>query len=75
MDEEGREEKVVRAIKIIRKILKQAEKGEPHALKLVMNYVDGLPKQSVDVTSGGKPIPILGNVSADHGDQENSGAA
>lgn len=36
-----------------------------------------LPKkfgEKVDITSGGKPIPILGDVHKDHGDTENNGA-
>jgi len=27
--------------------------------KLILNYIDGLPKQSLDVTSEGKPINII----------------
>jgi len=30
------------------------------SLKLIMNYVDGLPKQSMDITSKGKEIAIGG---------------
>ena len=69
---ETHEEKVLRAVRLIRKILTQAEKGDRHSQKLIMNYIDGLPKANLDVTSGGKPIPILGNVSAHDFDQENS---
>lgn len=71
-DEEGKEEKVVRAIRLIRKILSQAEKGDPQSLKLVMNYIEGLPKQNLDVTSGGKPIPILGNVQLNDSDEKDN---
>lgn len=28
-------------------------------IKLIVGYIDGLPKSSVDFTSGGKPIPLL----------------
>jgi hypothetical protein len=29
------------------------------ALKEIVRYVDGMPKQTTDITSGGKPIPII----------------
>ena len=34
-------------------ILAKAKAGDPTALKLVWNYMDGLPKQAVDVNSSG----------------------
>ena len=34
------------------------EKGI-ESLKEIVRYVDGMPKQSTDITSGGKPIPLL----------------
>lgn len=71
-DSEGNEEKVARGLRLMRKILTKAEQGDPHTLKLVMNYIEGLPKQSVDLTSGGKPIPILGGVSQDAIHPDNS---
>jgi len=43
-------------------IMKKALEGDTAAQKLMWNYMDGLPKQNLDVTSGGKPIPILGGV-------------
>jgi hypothetical protein len=47
---------------IARKLLELAEKGDMVAIKEFGNRIDGLPKQNLDVTSDGKPIPILGGV-------------
>lgn len=38
----------------------------------IMNRVYGRPKESLDLTSGGKPIPILSNVSRDNNTQKDS---
>lgn len=54
-----------RAQQFIEKELERAMKGDNLARKHVLNYVEGLPKGSVDLTSGGKPIPILGGLTQD----------
>lgn len=39
--------------------IKRAIKGDPTASKLVINYIDGMPKQSTDITSGGEPVKSI----------------
>lgn len=39
-------------------LLDRAESGDPAAIKLVLSYTEGLPKQDLDITSGGQPINI-----------------
>lgn len=40
----------------IEKVQALAQKGDATALKLVWNYLEGMPQQSVDVTSKGESI-------------------
>lgn len=65
-------EKRSRAEIFIQKTLTQAMKGDPANAKLVWQYIEGLPQQRVDVTTGGKPISILANVQGDHSDKEDT---
>jgi len=68
-------EKKTRAELFIEKNLKDAMRGDPTTKKLVWNYIEGLPQGKLDVTSGGKPLPILGDVQKDNGDgQDNQDA-
>jgi len=56
---------------LIKKILKLAiEEDDKVMIKNIWNYVDGLPKQSTEVTLRAKPIPILGDVYKDKGNIE-----
>ena len=41
---------------------KAVKDGDTTAQKMIWNYMDGLPKQSVDLTTGGKPFPLLGGL-------------
>ena len=43
-------------------IAKKALQGDQSAVRMLWNYMDGLPRESLDLTSGGKPIPLLGGV-------------
>ena len=43
-------------------IVEKALKGDPTALKLVWNYMDGMPKQTIDATVT-TPSPIYGGKS------------
>jgi len=52
-------EKVSRAIAIIRKIATQAEEGDRHSQKLIMNYIDGMPRQNIGLEHSGKVENIL----------------
>lgn len=65
-------EKESRAHKFIAKVFNQALKGDPTAQKLIFNYIEGLPQAVLDVTSGGKPLPILGGLSTHNSDETDS---
>jgi len=51
-------EKVSRAISIIRKIATQAENGDATSQKLIMNYIDGMPRQNIGLDGGNDGEPI-----------------
>jgi len=45
----------------VKKSYQKAIEGDPAFARLVWNYIDGMPKQQVDVTSNGESIvPIFG---------------
>ena len=53
-------------------ILEKALKAkDQQMITRIWNYIDGMPQQKTDVTSGGKPIPILdSDVYKDNSDKE-----
>jgi hypothetical protein len=54
-------------------IMKKALEGDTTAQKMVWSYMDGMPQQNFDHTSGGEklPTPILGlNVQSNDSDDE-----
>jgi len=40
---------------------------------LAWKMLEGMPQQKTDITSGGKPIPIFGNVQSNNGYEEGDG--
>ena|SRR3990167_7885469 len=55
----------------LKKILHKAIIEGDHATqKMIWNYIDGLPKGSLDLTSGGNPIPIYGGFSIQRHDSD-----
>lgn len=43
---------------LVESIMKDAIKGNDNMRRLIFNYMEGMPLQKTDHTSGGKPIPI-----------------
>ena len=68
------QEKPAKELLVKRILHKAISEGDKEMIKICWNYMDGLPSQGIDVTSGGKPIPILGHVPSDNGAQENTEA-
>lgn len=57
---------------LIKSIMKKAiVDGDSATQRLMWNYLDGLPHQTTDITSAGKPIPIL-NVSTNNSNGKDS---
>jgi hypothetical protein len=53
----------------IKSILKKGiVDGDSATQRLIWNYLDGMPQQRTDITSGGKVIPILGATTQNNGD-------
>jgi hypothetical protein len=61
---------------LIQRMLKSAiSDGNDQQIKNILQYVEGMPKQSMDITSDNKPIPLLGGIvdlSANDRSQENN---
>lgn len=43
-------------VELVRTLIRQAKKGDMQAMKLIFNYVDGMPQQDIDVTTDGQPL-------------------
>lgn len=46
-------------VQLVRKLLEKAKEGDMQAMKLIFNYVDGMPSQDMDVTSNGETITVV----------------
>lgn len=67
-----------KAQQFIEKILEKAIiEGDVQMQKSVWAYMDGLPREHHDITSGGKPIPLFGvhGISNNNSDKKDSGDA
>ena len=64
------EEVVKQKSALVKKLIEKAKGGDIAAIKELLDRTLGKSKEQVDITSGGKPIPILGNVSRNNGDKE-----
>ena len=53
---------------------KALKKGDQQMITRIWNYIDGMPQQKTDLTTGGKPIPILSNVHQDNSDKKTTTA-
>lgn len=65
-DETGTPYKLI----INRKLRSLALQGDIVAIKEVNNRIDGQSQQKTDITSGGKPIPLLTNLNVSNNDSD-----
>lgn len=53
--------------KLVNKVLTMALDGDIAAIRLIWQYLDGMPTQSTDISFERTPIPILGGISTQKG--------
>ena len=46
------------AIERVCALVEMAQEGNLAAIKMIWQYLDGLPRQTTDITSGDKPLPV-----------------
>lgn len=44
---------------IVAEMMKKGRAGDEKIMRLVLNYVEGMPKQAMDLTSGGEPMGVI----------------
>jgi len=68
--EEQDENGIPYKLTINRKLVTLAKAGDVVAIKEVNNRIDGQSQQKTDITSGGKPIPLLTNLNVSNNDSD-----
>ena len=66
-------EQKCRAEQFIQKTYEEAMSGDSKAIRLIWNYIEGMPQTKVDLTTGGQPIPILGGITQQDGEGASNG--
>ena len=61
MEKVGPDKKAVKEA-VAASLIAKALEGDVAAIKEVGNRIDGMPQQAVDLTTGGKPFPLLGDL-------------
>lgn len=47
---------------MVKQIVAMALNGDISTIRTLWAYMDGMPRQQTDITSGGQPLPILGGM-------------
>lgn len=56
---EGQDKKTYADL-IVKRMLKEAiEKGDQQQIRLIWNYIEGMPRQNLDITSANKPLQVI----------------
>lgn len=57
LDKSAKGHDLTRKEEFVRKVVKMAYDGDSTMIKLVWNYIDGMPKQTIDMTTSTKTTP------------------